>query len=168
MNKLFSDNHLPGFEAEPEEELRGVIERVVFHNEGNGYTVFKFKADGRPEPVSVVGHVSDPQPGASLRLRGRWDNNPRWGMQFKLESFDQEMPTTLEGISQYLSSGLIKGMGPIIAERIVQKFGKQTFEMLDHEIERLLEVQGIGQKNFDRIREAWRTQRGIRDLMLFL
>ena len=168
MNKLFSDNHLPGFEAEPEEELRGVIERVVFHNEGNGYTVFKFKADGRPEPVSVVGHVNDPQPGASLRLHGRWDNNPRWGMQFKLESFDQEMPTTLEGISQYLSSGLIKGVGPSIAERIVRKFGEQTFEMLDNEIERLLEVQGIGRKNFDRIREAWRTQRGIRDLMLFL
>ena len=168
MNKLFSDNRLPGLEPEPQEELRGLLERVVFHSEDNGYTVLKLKVSGRLDPVSVVGHMNEPKPGSNLRVWGNWENNPRWGMQLKMAGFEQEMPTTLEGIFHYLSSGLIKGIGPSIAKRIVKKFGDETLEIMDNDIDRLREVQGIGRKNFDRIKETWSAQRGIKELMLFL
>lgn len=168
MINSFTDPFLPGLDMNRPEELHGLLERVVFHNEENGYTVFRLKIDDKIDPVSVVGYMNNPQPGANLRVWGSWENNPRWGKQFKMEGSEQEMPTTLDGISQYLSSGLIKGIGPSLAKRIVQKFGEATFEIMDKEAERLLEVQGIGDKNFKRICEAWNAQRGIKDLMMFL
>ncbi|MBQ4132226.1 MAG: ATP-dependent RecD-like DNA helicase [Desulfovibrionaceae bacterium] len=167
MSKLFINAPLPGLSEAPE-ELRGQLERIIFHNEENGYTVFRFKAEGKLDLLSVVGHMTEPQPGCSLRIWGSWENNPRWGMQFKMDGFEQEMPNTLDGIFQYLSSGLIKGIGPSLARRIVDKFGAATFEIMDNEIERLREVQGIGSKNFKKISETWKTQRGIKELMLFL
>ena len=168
MTETLTLPSLPGLAAEAPEELRGQLERVIFHNEDNGYTVFKFQAEGIIDPVSVIGHMHPLPPGTVLRLQGRWENNPRWGRQFRMEKFEQEMPSTLEGISQYLASGLIKGIGPSLAGRIVQKFGGATFKIMDQEIERLLEVDGIAEKKLAAIRKSWESQRGIKDLMLFL
>ena len=161
-------NILPGVNELADEKLCGRLERVVFHNEENGYSVLRLKVDGYADLVGVVGHMSEPQPGTTLRLSGVWEVNPRWGKQFKMRTFEVLMPTTLEGMTHYLASGLIKGLGPKLAKRIVQHFGESTFEMLDKEIDRLHEVSGIGRKNFAQIKESWQEQHGIKELMLFL
>lgn len=115
-----------------EVEIRGTLERVVFHNDDNGYTVFRVRPDGKDEIdlVTATGYMGSPQIGASLLVRGRWVNNPRFGRQLQMSSFESILPATVEGIKLYLSSGLIKGIGKRIAERIVKKFGEDTLRSL--------------------------------------
>ncbi|MFV0423459.1 ATP-dependent RecD-like DNA helicase [Oleidesulfovibrio sp.] len=149
-------------------ELVGTLERVVFHNEENGYTVFRLKVQGNRDQVTVVGHMVDPQAGVALVLKGNWTENPKFGRQFQMETFDQVLPATIEGIRHYLSSGLIKGVGEKMAARIVESFGTDTFTVLDEQPERMLEVEGVGQKLMERIRDGWAEHRGIRDLIMFL
>lgn len=151
-------------------ELRGTLERVVFHNADNGYTVFRLRPEGKDDAdmVSVVGCMPSPQAGASLLVRGRWVNNPRFGRQVQMESFESMLPSSVEGIRLYLSSGLIKGIGKTLAERIVTRFGDRTFEIFDKEPSRLLDIQGISPKKLDRILTCWEEHQGIRELMLFL
>ena len=129
-------------------ELQGTLERVVFHNEDNGYTVFRVRPEGKDEVdlVTVVGHMGSPQAGASLRIKGRWVNNARFGRQVQMESFESLLPATTEGIKMYLASGLIKGIGKSIAARIVKAFGEDTLRIFDEEPQRLLEVSGITEK----------------------
>ena len=161
--------NLPGVNANlAEEELRGMLERVVFHNDENGYTVFRLAVQGYDELVTVVGHLNEPNPGSSMRINGVWEMNPRFGMQFKMQSFEMLMPTTEEGITHYLASGLIKGVGPATAKRIVKEFGLDTFDVLDNDIDRLRDLPRITDKIFKQIRQSWQEQRGIKDLMLFL
>ena len=129
-------------------ELQGTLERVVFHNEENGYTVFRVRPEGKDEVdlVTVVGHMGSPQAGASLRIKGRWVNNARFGRQVQMDSFESLLPATAEGIKLYLASGLIKGIGKSIAARIVKAFGEDTLRIFDEEPQRLLEISGITQK----------------------
>ncbi len=147
--------------------MQGTLERVVFHNEENGYTVFSLKTK-TGDSVAVIGHMGEPQPGVSLEIWGEWVTNPRFGRQLHMQKHQTVLPAHVEGIRHYLGSGLIHGVGPKTAERIVDAFGADTFKVLDHEPERLLEVDGIGRKTAEAVREGWGEHRGIRDLIMFL
>ncbi len=148
--------------------LTGQIERITYSNEENGFTIARVKVRGRREPVTVVGTLMAPVPGEVLDMRGQWSVHPRFGEQFKVSGYQTRVPATVAGIRKYLGSGLIKGLGPVIAGRIVDRFGKNTLEIIENDIQRLAEVQGIGKKRIAGIAAAWQSQREIRDVMLFL
>ncbi len=148
--------------------MRGTLERVVFHNEDNGWTVLRLKVPGRAEPVSVVGCMNTPQAGMGLSVTGSWVVDARFGKQFKIESYEALLPATLEGIRHYLGSGMIKGVGPTRAAKIVEAFGTETFRVLDEEPDRLADVKGLPTKMIADIKAAWKEHTGIRDLIMFL
>lgn len=148
-------------------ELQGTLERIVFHNEENGYSVLRFKTTAG-DNYTVVGNMADPQVGSSLKLTGEWVENAKFGRQFKILTYETNLPAGVVGIRHYLASGLIKGVGPKTAERIVDAFGEDTFAILDNEPERLSSVKGIGKRTAKGIQEAWSEHRGIRDLIMFL
>jgi len=148
--------------------LTGQIKRITFANDETGFTIASVKVDGRHESVTVVGTLMAPRPGEILDMRGEWANHPRFGRQFKVLDYKTRVPATVYGIRKYLGSGMIKGLGPVMAGRIVDKFGKKTLEIIDSDIQRLAEVEGIGQKRIDMIARAWDAQSEIRDVMLFL
>ncbi|MDZ7761563.1 MAG: ATP-dependent RecD-like DNA helicase [Desulfovermiculus sp.] len=150
------------------EYLQGQIERVTYTNEENGYTVAKLKVRGRRELVTVVGHFTSPLPGQVLKMRGEWTNHPKFGEQFKAVDCECTVPATSAGIQRYLGSGLIKGIGPVLAKSIVAKYGDTTLDVIENEIERLTEVEGIGAKRIEMIKKAWEEQKEIREVMLFL
>jgi len=148
--------------------LVGVLERIVFFNPENFYTVARVAVEGdSAESVTVVGNLVGANPGETLEMRGRWRMNRRFGRQFEVESFTPRLPLTERGAEQFLASGLIKGVGPTYARRIVRKFGRKVFEILDNKPERLLEVEGIGRKRLEVIKRAWRERRHMRDLVMF-
>lgn len=147
--------------------LDGTLERIVFHNEENGYSVLRFKTTAG-DNYTVVGNMADPQVGSSLKLTGEWVENAKFGRQFKMLTYETSLPAGVVGIRHYLASGLIKGVGPKTAERIVDAFGEDTFAILDNEPERLSTVKGIGKRTAKGIQEAWSEHRGIRDLIMFL
>ena len=148
--------------------LKGQIERITYTNEENGYTVVKLKTYGRKDLVSVVGNMMAPTPGEILDLRGEWSNHPKYGEQFKITHYRTEVPATLYGIRKYLGSGLIKGIGPVMAKRIVSKFGESTLDLIEKDPESLAQVEGIGKKRITMIKNAWEEQKEIREVMLFL
>jgi len=150
------------------EEIQGQIDRITYRNEENGYTIAKLRVRGRREPVTVLGNFLDPAPGEILKLKGEWTNHPRYGEQFRVSFYEPLVPATVEGIERYLGSGLIKGIGPVMAKRIVKVFGKRTLDVIEHEIERLAEVEGIGGKRIEMVRQAWEEQKEIRQVMIFL
>lgn len=147
--------------------LDGTLERIVFYNEENGYSVLRFKTTAG-DNYTVVGNMADPQVGSSLKLTGEWVENAKFGRQFKMLTYETSLPAGVVGIRHYLASGLIKGVGPKTAERIVDAFGEDTFAVLDNEPERLSAVKGIGKQTAKGIQEAWSEHRGIRDLIMFL
>ncbi|WP_290918977.1 ATP-dependent RecD-like DNA helicase [Halodesulfovibrio sp.] len=147
--------------------LDGTLERIVFYNEENGYSVLRFKTTAG-DNYTVVGNMADPQVGSSLKLTGEWVENAKFGRQFKMLTYETSLPAGVVGIRHYLASGLIKGVGPKTAERIVDAFGEDTFAILDNEPERLSAVKGIGKRTAKGIQEAWSEHRGIRDLIMFL
>ena len=149
-------------------ELIGQIERITFTNQDNGYTIAKLRVSGRRELVTVVGCFMSPVPGEVLRMKGEWKNHTRYGEQFQLVQYKSITPATVTGIQKYLGSGLIKGIGPVMAGRIVKAFGKDTLEIIENEIEKLIEVEGIGKKRTNMIRKAWDEQKEIRQVMIFL
>jgi exodeoxyribonuclease V alpha subunit len=151
-----------------EQELEGVLERITFQNEENGYTVAKVLPPGKSQPVTVVGPLPGAQVGESLLLKGTWVNHQKFGRQFEVRGFQVKLPATLEGIRKYLGSGLIKGVGPATAKKIVDYFGLDTLEMLDQYPERILKVPGIGAHKVDIIKTAWHEQQQIKEVMLFL
>lgn len=148
--------------------LQGSVERITFYNAENGYTVLRLHVPGSLELVTVVGNLPEVQPGESLKLTGAWQQHPKHGKQFKAEHCDQVLPATIEGLKKYLGSGLIKGVGPVTASRIVKKFGLQTLDMLDHHPEQLKLVLGVGPVRAASIGQAWTQQKAIKDVMLFL
>ena len=148
--------------------VKGVVERITYSNEEDGYSVVQMKVPGRRGLVTAVGSFAALTPGEVLKMEGSWDKHPRYGEQFKVERYEAEAPATLQGIEKYLGSGLIKGVGPVTAQRIVRRFGTETLDVIDSQDERLLEVEGIGRGRLEQIRRAWTDQRGIRDLMVFL
>jgi len=148
--------------------LTGVVERLTYTNPDNGYTVARFQAGGRFGLVTIVGQLADVHPGARLKLEGRWKTHPKYGEQFEIERYVEEMPATVEGIKRYLGSGLIKGIGPKMARRIAERFGTYTLDVIETDIGRLAEVEGIGRKRVKMIATAWETQKQIKEIMLFL
>jgi exodeoxyribonuclease V alpha subunit len=155
--------------------LQGIVERITYYNEENGYTVLRLKPQGRAgsfatnqDLVTVVGNLPEITPGESLKLRGEWTTHRDHGRQFKAETCEQVLPATVEGIKKYLGSGLIKGVGPVTAARIVKKFGLDTLDVLDHQPARIREVLGVGPKRAQSIAQAWADQKVIKQVMLFL
>ena len=148
--------------------ISGQIEHITFTNEETGFTIAKVRVVGRGEPVTVVGNLLAPVPGEVLDMDGEWTQHPRFGEQFKVDRFATKVPATVDGIRRYLGSGLIKGLGPVMAGRIVDRFGPDTLEVIEHDRGRLAEVPGIGAKRIAMVADAWRAQREIRDVMLFL
>ncbi len=150
------------------DELKGQIERITFNSEETGYTVARVKVFGRRDLVTVVGNLMNPAPGEVLLMKGEWANHPKFGEQFKVVSYESKIPATVAGIRKYLGSGLIKGIGPVMAKRIVDKYGKDTLEIIEDRYERLSEVSGIGKKRVGIIKKAWDEQKEIREVMVFL
>ncbi len=157
------------------DHLEGTVERVTYFNPENNYSVIRLKPNRRqrslrPEDdlVTVVGNLPELTPGEHLRLEGSWTTHRDYGKQFKAEKCEQVLPATVEGIRRYLGSGLIKGVGPRLAERIVEAFGKETLDVIDHAPHRLREVPDIGPKRYVFIREAWEAQKQIKEVMIFL
>ncbi len=149
-------------------DLSGQIERITYTNEENGYTIARVKVYGQRDLVTVVGYLMSPTPGEILSMRGEWVNHPKFGEQFKVVEYKTKVPATVFGIQKYLGSGLIKGLGPVIAGRIVKKFGKKTLDVIENEIEKLALVEGIGKKRIGMIQKAWDEQKEIREVMMFL
>jgi exodeoxyribonuclease V alpha subunit len=149
-------------------ELAGQIEHITYFNEESGYTVAKVKVHGQWDLVTVVGNMMSPLPGEILKMKGEWSHHPRFGEQFKVQTYKVEVPASIYGIQKYLGSGLIKGLGPKMASRIVDRFGKKTLEIIEHQVHRLMEINGIGEKRIAMIQQAWIEQKEIRDVMLFL
>jgi len=149
-------------------ELTGQIEQVTYFNEGSGFTVARMRVDGRPEPVTVVGRLLDPRPGEVLAMTGEWVLHPTFGEQFKVSEFKLHVPATAQGILKYLGSGMIRGLGPEMAARIVDRFGDQALHIIEDDIQQLRSVKGIGCKRLASIQKAWEEQKDIRQLMLFL
>jgi exodeoxyribonuclease V alpha subunit len=148
--------------------LAGQIEHITFTNQENGFTIAKVRVPGRRDLVTVVGNLLAPTPGEMLDMQGEWALHPRFGEQFKVEQFTTQVPATVYGITKYLGSGLIKGLGPVMAGRIVERFGKTTLDVIEQDIGRLAEVPGVGVKRIAMIAKAWEAQRDIRDVMMFL
>jgi len=149
-------------------ELEGQIERITYTNEETGYTVARIKVAGYSESVTAVGNLIAPRPGELIKMKGAWVDHPKFGRQFKVTSYRILVPSSLEGMRRYLGSGLIKGIGPVMASRIVEKFGEKTLEVIDSRIEDLEKVEGIGRQRVGMIRRAWEDQKDIREVMIFL
>jgi exodeoxyribonuclease V alpha subunit len=148
--------------------LEGVLERIVYVNPESGWSVVRLEVPGRPDAVTAVGHLPGVQPGESLRLSGAWVQDHRWGDQFKVESFVTVQPSTLVGMEKYLGSGLVRGIGRVMAARLVKRFGHDTFDVIENQPQRITEVEGIGPKRKAQIIEAWAEQKAVKDVMLFL
>jgi len=150
------------------ETLEGTVERITYSHEETGYTVARLSVDGQADLVPIVGNLLNVNVGERLRLEGFWTTHAQYGRQFKVLNYKTVLPATVEGIRRYLGSGLIKGIGPVTARRIVNKFGADTLEVIEHTPERLLEVLGVGRKRVQMITRAWEEQRRIKEVMLFL
>ena len=150
------------------EHLRCVVERITYQNEENGYAVIKCLAKGFNDLVTVVGNMPDVHVGSVLYLGGTWRINGKYGRQFQMETFEETLPATVYGIEKYLGSGLVKGIGPKFAKRIVQKFGKETLEVIEETPDELIRVPNIDRKRVDAIKRGWAEQKEIKNIMLFL
>ncbi|MEQ8204328.1 MAG: AAA family ATPase, partial [Smithellaceae bacterium] len=149
-------------------DLQGQIERITFTSEDTGYTVAKVKVYGVREPVTVIGNIVNPTPGEIIKMRGEWGNHPKFGEQFKIVFCQTTTPASVHGIEKYLGSGLVKGIGPVMAKRIVKMFQEKTLDVIENEIEKLAAVEGVGQKRIGMIKKAWEEQKEIRAVMIFL
>jgi exodeoxyribonuclease V alpha subunit len=148
--------------------ISGFIDSIIFANQENGFTIAKFQQNEKNNFTTVTGYMPSVQLGESLQLKGEWKQHPKYGKQFNVLEFNVSTPNSTIGIQKYLESGLIKGIGPIYAEKIVQKFGVDTLEIIDETPSRLLEVEGIGKKRVKQIIDCWDVQKAIRDIIIFL
>ncbi|MFH8754565.1 SF1B family DNA helicase RecD2 [Streptomyces atroolivaceus] len=149
--------------------LEGVLERITYANEENGYMVARVDTGrGAGDLLTVVGSLLGAQPGESLRMEGRWGSHPQFGKQFTVENYTTILPATIQGIRRYLGSGLIKGIGPVMADRITTHFGVDTLDIIEQEPKRLVEVPGLGPKRTKMIAAAWEEQKAIKEVMVFL
>ena len=148
--------------------LRCVVERITYQNPENGYSVLKVKVKGYNDLVTLVGNLLEVPVGSVLLCRGEWKVDKCYGSQFVAATWEETMPATVYGIEKYLGSGLVKGIGPRFARAIVQRFGTETIDIIETEIERLYEVPNIGRKRVAKIRESWEKQKDIKNVMLFL
>ena len=159
----------PASPAAPDREvLAGLVERVTFHNAENGFCVLRIKARGHRDLITIVGHAASISAGEFVQATGVWNNDRTHGLQFKASFLRTTMPTTAEGIEKYLGSGMIRGIGPVYAKKLVRAFGADVFDVIEREAERLREVPGIGPVRVKRIIAGWADQKVIREIMLFL
>lgn len=150
------------------EELVGYIERITFQNPENGYTIAQLKQPKQKDPTCIVGMMTALQPGETIRCRGQWKMHLVYGRQFIVESHQIEMPADIIGIQKYLGSGLVPGIGPKYAKRIVEQFGTETLTVIDQYPEKLLDIEGLGKKRLEKISSCWSAQKSIRSVMIFL
>jgi exodeoxyribonuclease V alpha subunit len=148
--------------------LEGTLERLTFHNEENGYTVARLIPTGKNNEVTIVGTLSGVNVGEHLHLEGIWTSHPQYGRQFEVHNFSVHYPATVEGLRKYLGSGLVRGVGPVTAGRIVDHFGLKILEIIETQPERLKEVPGIGAHRVETISRAWEEQKQIKEIMIFL
>lgn len=149
-------------------KIRCIVERITYQNPENGYTILKCRVKDYAELVPVIGNLLDVNVGSVLLVQGNWKVDAKYGRQFVAESWEETLPATIYGMEKYLGSGLIKGVGPKFAKRIVQKYGMDTFTIIEDNIELLIEVEGIGRKRVQMIAESWEKQKEIKNVMLFL
>ncbi len=155
--------------AFPDQEIEGVVERITFQNEENGYTIARLKLEsGRGEEITLVGTLSGVNVGEAIRVKGAWVAHPQYGRQFEIHQFTIQLPATLAGMEKYLGSGLIKGVGPVTAGKIIAAFGLDSLDVIETTPHRLMEVPGIGQRKVEIIAAAWEAQKQIKEIMLFL
>ncbi|NLZ90397.1 MAG: ATP-dependent RecD-like DNA helicase, partial [Clostridiales bacterium] len=147
-------------------ELEGTVSGIVFRNDDNGYSIVRFSCEG--EQVTLVGYMPLVREGEQLKVKGEWVYHPVYGEQVQVSEYAETVPSTLEGIEKYLASGLIPGIGPKTAKRIVDTLGKEALDIIQYNPMRLTEVEGIGEKKARRIAEAFEEQRGLREVMVFL
>jgi len=157
---------LPGTESPA--QIEGELTHIVYTSEEDGFTVARILRTGHSRPTTIVGNLFSVNPGVNLQLRGQWTQHKRFGRQFRVDSYTVMTPASLDGIHRYLSSGLIKGIGPAMAQRIIDRFGEETLKVIESEPERLAEVEGFGPQRISKIRAAWQAQSEIRRIMLFL
>ena len=150
------------------EKINCVIERITYHNDQNGYSVIKVAAKGYSDIIAAVGVMPEAHVGSVFNLYGYWKDDPKYGQQFCFQKCEETLPATINGIQKYLGSGLIKGIGPVYAGRIVKAFGEETLDVLDNAPDRLSEVPGIGPKRIDKIKKSWVEQKEIKNIMVFL
>src|ERR687886_731760 len=150
------------------EYIEGIVERITFHSDESGYTVARFKVPRTPDLVTIIGNFAQIEAGQTLKLSGLWRDHPKFGQQFQVTQYRETKPATLTGMEKYLGSGLIKGVGPVTAKRIVAHFGLETLDIIENQIERLLEVPGIAHKRVTMIQSAWEKQKAIKEVMVFL
>jgi exodeoxyribonuclease V alpha subunit len=150
------------------EVLAGLVERVTYHNEENGFCVLRIKARGHRDLVTVIGHSAAVSAGEWVSASGEWVNDRTHGQQFRAKFLKTSAPTSLEGVEKYLGSGMIRGIGPIYAKKLVRAFGDKVFDTIEAEPRRLREVPGIGPVRADRIVAAWADQKIVREIMVFL
>jgi exodeoxyribonuclease V alpha subunit len=155
-------------QATATEALAGLVERVTFHNQENGFCVLRVKARGQRDLITVVGHAAMIAAGEFVQMSGNWVNDRAHGQQFRASFLKVSPPTTLDGIERYLGSGMIRGIGPVYAKRLVRGFGEAVFDLIEQQPERLREVSGIGAKRAERITAGWAEQKVVREIMLFL
>ena len=158
---------MPAYDTQTE-VLAGLVERVTFHNEDNGFCVLRVKARGKRDLITVIGHAATISAGEFIEASGDWINDRTHGVQFRARFLKATPPTTVEGIEKYLGSGMIRGIGPVYARKLVRAFGTQVFEVIEAEPHRLREVAGIGPKRAEGITAGWADQRAIREIMIFL
>ena len=149
-------------------QIQCVIERITYQNPENGYSILKANVKGYADLITVVGYLMDVPAGSVLKLQGDWKLDKKYGTQFVVDTWEEVMPATLFGLEKYLGSGLVKGVGPAFAKRIVQQFGLDTIDVIENHSERLQEVGGLGKKRIEKIRESWDKQKDIKEVMLFL
>src|SRR5947209_14764262 len=152
----------------PTEVLAGLVDRVTFHNSENGFCVLRVKARGQRDLITLVGHAAMISAGEFVQASGSWTNDRTHGVQFRASFLKATAPTTVEGIEKYLGSGMIRGIGPVYAKKLVRAFGETVFDLIEQEPGRLREVTGIGPKRAERIIAGWAEQKEIREIMLFL
>ena len=149
----------------PQVSLTGVVERITFHSDESGYTVARLQIPRAHDLVTIVGNFANIQAGQTLQLQGTWKEHLQYGQQFQVIKYSETKPATLTGIEKYLGSGLIKGVGPVTAKRIVAHFNLDTLEIIEQDSHRLIEVPGIGKKRVKMIQRAWNEQKAIKEVM---
>lgn len=150
------------------DNLKGIVERITYSNSENGFSVLRLKVENEAELITVVGSLASINPGTQLILKGNWKNDPKFGRQFLVESYKEELPSTLTGIEKYLGSGLIKGIGPVYAKKIIKEFGMDTIDIIEKDPKRLFQIEGIGKKRLEMIIRGWDEQKEIKNVMIFL
>jgi exodeoxyribonuclease V alpha subunit len=153
---------------EAREVLAGLVERVTFHNEESGFCVLRVKARGHKDLVTAIGHAAAISAGEWVTASGSWQNDRTHGLQFRAQFLKTSAPTSIEGVEKYLSSGMIRGIGPVYAKRLIKAFGSKVFDVIQTAPERLREVDGIGPRRAKRIVAAWAEQKIVREIMIFL